>query len=261
MFKGEPRPAARATAKTLYANAHIKLAVTCRIVLVDISSKVSTSRIWDCSIRTLPPDDRHLLPWAIITPTSAAARLGASFMPSPICNDARQHLSHITTLISTHERLTIRTLWPFCCSTLTWFSFAAGVADEAKTSIPNCWEIRRASLGLSPVSIVTLSDLAFNAETVASASGLSASYISLISLWSTMWPLPGGTHLQDKRSCEKAINAGKDDRAFFSGIPGNLLNSAYVVVQHKLEAANKHGSPVLVPAVHRASDTMGSALF
>ena len=82
---GDPSPTANETATMLYVNAHQIFVEICRIVESAISIRMSKDSSCDRSSNTLPPDDRHFRPCAIMMPMSAAARLGPSFMPSPTC--------------------------------------------------------------------------------------------------------------------------------------------------------------------------------
>ena len=71
------------------------------------------------------------VPVFIATPTSACARAGASFVPSPV----------------------IATMRPFDCSSLISASFASGVASARKSSTPASSAITAAVTRLSPVII------------------------------------------------------------------------------------------------------------
>lgn len=85
--QGSPTPAARLIATMLYVKAQITLLRTCFIVPSATMNKVNRDCSFEANMRTLPPADRHLFPCAIMIPTSAAAKLGPSFIPSPIWSE------------------------------------------------------------------------------------------------------------------------------------------------------------------------------
>ena len=101
--------------------------------------------------RVIPADSiATSVPVPIATPTSAWARAGASFTPSP----------------------TITTISPLVCKSLIIFNLSSGITSAKTLSIPTILAIYSAVFLSSPESITTFFFNLCNAFTVSIASGL-----------------------------------------------------------------------------------------
>lgn len=153
-----PAPSARLSATTLYAKIQMRLKWTWFIVSLAMVNNAGTAFNWDERSTTLPPLVRHDFPCAIIIPTSAAARLGASLIPSPILESVSGRVLEIGTnhLGWGILGLTMATFSPCFCKFLMICNLASGRALVATTEIPSSEETRRASACTSPVAYLQM---------------------------------------------------------------------------------------------------------
>lgn len=149
-----PAPSARLSAMTLYAKIQTRLKWTWFIVSLAMVNNAGTAFNWEERSTTLPPLVRHDFPCAIIIPTSAAARLGASLIPSPILEACQDEHSRFEPIIG--GGLTMATFSPCFCKFLMICNLASGRALVATTEIPSSEETRRASACTSPVAYVQM---------------------------------------------------------------------------------------------------------
>ncbi len=93
------------------------------------------------------------VPAPMAMPTSAAARAGASLIPSPI----------------------MATLWPPAFSSRIFFSLSWGRTSATTSAMPSCLRTASAVLLLSPVSITTRMPIFWNFRMATSEEGLISS--------------------------------------------------------------------------------------
>ena len=101
-------------------------------------STISISLVGSLSRSTMfPASFAACVPLFMATPTSACARAGASFVPSPI----------------------MATSFPACCSRLMYSILSSGLASAMKSSTPAFSAIYFAVSGLSPVTITVFTPI------------------------------------------------------------------------------------------------------